>query len=534
MATVWTCEKFSQYLCGLESFTMLTDHKPLIPLMNDRDLDQVPLRCQRLLIRMMRFNAKVKHVPGKELVIADALSRSPIRHDRSDEELDQDVSAHIAAVVGTWNISVNKLCTIKRATAEDPVLSQVVQYTVEGWPKYAKDVPFELRAYHEARNHLSVSEGLLIYDSRIAIPETLRMEMLNRIHDGHMGVTKSRERARSCIWWPGISEDVRQKVEKCGFCQEHRPAQTREPLISTKMPERPWERVAADLCMLKNRNYLVVSDYFSRFIEVAYLGLNTKSLPVIAKIKAIFARWGIPLEVVTDNGPQFDSSDFENFATEYGFDHITSSPTYAQSNGAAESAVKIAKKLLQQEDPYRAFLAYRNTPIAATGRSPAELLVGRQLRTTLPVLPLQASHELSLYRQARAQDSATKSASAQYYNARFGCKPLPALTPGESVRVKTDNEKCWSTPAKVVKKCDEPRSYIIETEAGSVLRRNRRHLQQIPPPNTPNLMLESPTPVAVQSSEAGHNITPRVETSNASVTTTRSGRIVKPVIRFTP
>ena len=196
--------------------------------------------------------------------------------------------------------------------------------------------------------------------------------MLNRIHDGHMGVTKSRERARSCIWWPGISQAVKDKVEKCGFCQTHRSAQIREPQICTKMLEQPWERVAADLCTLKNRNYLVISDYFSHYIEVAYLGLNTKSLPVIAKMKAVFARWGIPSEVVTDNGPQFDSNEFANFAIEYGFDHITSSPTYAQSNGAAESAVKIAKKLLEQDDPYRAFLAYRNTPISATGKSRTE------------------------------------------------------------------------------------------------------------------------------------------------------------------
>ncbi|MCG8431295.1 MAG: hypothetical protein MJA29_09000, partial [Candidatus Omnitrophica bacterium] len=289
LATVWTCEKFSQYLFGLETFTVLTDHKPLVPLMNDRDLDRVPLRCQRLLIRMMRYNAKFQHVRGKDLVISDALSRSPIGHDQLAVDLYEDVIAHVAAVCESWNVSVNKLRTIQQATAEDPILSQVVRHTIDGWPRYASSVPYELRAYHEARNHLSVSDGLLIYDSRIAIPETLRTEMLNRIHDGHMGVTKSRERARSCIWWPGISQQVKDKVEKCGFCQTHRPAQIREPLICTKMPEQPWERVAADLCTLKNRNYLVISDYFSRYIEVAYLGLNTKTLPVIAKMKAVFA-----------------------------------------------------------------------------------------------------------------------------------------------------------------------------------------------------------------------------------------------------
>lgn len=535
LASVWTCEKFSQYLFGLDSFTVLTDHKPLVPLMNDRDLDKVPIRCQRLLIRMMRFNANVKHVPGKELIVADALSRSPIRKAHQDEltyELNEDISAHVAAVEESWNVSVNKLDTIRRATANDPILNEVLRYTSQGWPQYAINVPLNLKAYHEARNHLSVSQGLLIYDSRIVIPNIFKKEMLDRIHDGHMGITKSRERARACIWWPGITQDVKAIVENCSFCQEHRPTQVREPLICTAMPEQPWERVAADLCSLKGRSYLVVADYFSRYIEVAYLGQSTKSLPVISKMKAIFARWGIPSEVVSDNGPQFDSNEFANFAIEYGFDHITSSPTYAQSNGAVESAVKTAKKLLEQKDPYRAFLAYRNTPIAATGKSPAELMIGRQVRTTLPVLPVKTNPELPSYRQAQAKNRVAKSNDARYYNARFGCQQLPELRPGDAVRVKTDQEKRWQTPAKVVRKCENvPRSYVVETESGTVLRRNRRHLQQLPKSATSDHEVTPSPPTGPMEPQTSG--TPKASPKQDTVVrTTSSGRVIKPVDRL--
>ncbi|XP_064644715.1 uncharacterized protein K02A2.6-like [Lineus longissimus] len=423
-----------------------------------------------------------------------------------------------------WNVSVNKLATIEQATAEDDVLSRAMRYTLNGWPD-VRAVPVEPKAFHEARNHLSVKEGLLIYDSLIAIPVTLRTEMLTRIYDGHMGIMKSRERAKSCIRWPGISQDIKTRIEHCTYCRERRPAQVKEPLICIELPDQPWERVATDLCSLKAREYLVVSDYFSRYIEIAHLRKSMTSQLVIGKLKSIFARWGIPLQLVSDNGLQFDSSEFAAFATKYGFDHIMSSPTHAQSNGEVDSAVKTAKRILEQKDPARGLLAYRYTPIATTGYSPAELLVGRKLRTTLPILPNQTNPELQAYKQARETDCATKSASERHYNTRFGCKPLPELSPGEPVRIKTDAEKRWTKPATVVKKCEiVPRSNIVETESGTTLRRNQRHLQQLPTP------VATPDPSPAETPPEPATITPNTAlTQTKTPIVRRSGRSIKPV-----
>ena len=193
LASVWACEKFSRYLCGLESFRLLTDHKPLVPLFNRQDLDKVPLRCQRLLMRMMRFKPKAEHVPGKELVVADTLSRNPLVNVTEASDSEEDVKAYVDAAMMSQPASLGKLEQIKQATLSDPQLSLVLNYTINGWPKYAKDVPEQIRQYYTVRGDLSVVNGKIIYCNRIVVPSALRSEVLDRIHDGHQGVTKSRE-----------------------------------------------------------------------------------------------------------------------------------------------------------------------------------------------------------------------------------------------------------------------------------------------------------------------------------------------------
>ena len=133
----------------------------------------------------------------------------------------------------------------------------------------------------------------------------------------------------------------------------------------------------------KKTEYLLVVDYYSRFIEVSKLTSTTAS--VITHLKSIFARHGIPQVVVSDNGPQYSAAAFSEFSKEYAFEHCTSSPKFPQANGEAERAVKTVKQLLEKNsDPYLAMLAYRSTPLE-NGYSPVEQLMGRKLRTTLPM-----------------------------------------------------------------------------------------------------------------------------------------------------
>ena len=165
----------------------------------------------------------------------------------------------------------------------------------------------------------------------------------------------------SSVRWPGVSSEIEKFVQACTVCQKTT-THNREPLISTPLPSHLWERITLDLFELKGSAYLLAFDYYSRFVEVEKLSSTTSS-SVITKLKSIFARFGIPAEVTSNNGPQFNSQDMKEFSEIYGFRHTTTHPLYPQANGLAERTVKTVKGLLEYcNDPYRALLSYRATP----------------------------------------------------------------------------------------------------------------------------------------------------------------------------
>ncbi|GAA6111759.1 uncharacterized protein K02A2.6-like [Tachysurus ichikawai] len=167
-------------------------------------------------------------------------------------------------------------------------------------------------------------------------------------------------------------------------------------------PKEPWGKDGMDLFQLNDKDYLLLMDYHSDYPEFVQL-TNTTSEQVLAKTKGIFAWHGIPMTVISDNGPQFASQSFKDFAKSYGFEHITSSPLYPQSNGLAEKGVQIVKRLLKKatetgSDPYLAILNYRASPLE-NGLSPAEMLTNRKLRTKLP--PVKHQMVRSMWNSAK-------------------------------------------------------------------------------------------------------------------------------------
>ena len=186
---------------------------------------------------------------------------------------------------------------------------------------------------------------------------------------------------------------------------------------------------------LKGKTFLLVVDYHSRWPEIRILDHLTSSA-VITRLKSIFATHGIPDIVISDNGPQFASTEFQKFTKEYGFTHTTSSPRYPQSNGEAERSVQTVKNLLKKAtDPYISLVLYRATPLQ-NGFSRSQLLMGRKLKTKLPSVPHKSPPQTTKITPLLKKEELYREKQQQHYNSRHAARPLPKLQPGDSVHIR--------------------------------------------------------------------------------------------------
>lgn len=234
MAFTWVCEHLTDYLIGL-NFHIQTDHKPLVPLFSAKDLEELPVRVHRFQMRMMRFNYTISHVPGKELTIADSLSRAPVsKTSTTDQRLQSEVTSYVHLVVGNLPQQINSYRRSKN-TRRKTLCVRASEFCKSGWPEKRK-LSAELKPYKSISDQISVVNGLLLRGNRIIIPQPLRKTMLEKLHSSHQGVTKCRERARQSVWWPGFSKQLNQTVQECPECVQAQ-SQRSQPLNPTPLPQ---------------------------------------------------------------------------------------------------------------------------------------------------------------------------------------------------------------------------------------------------------------------------------------------------------
>ena len=332
--------------------------------------------------------------------------------------------------------------------------------------------------YWSERGNISLHDGLLLRGRRIVIPPRLRADVLRRLHDGHQGITKTRANAASSVWWPGISQDITRVVRNCAMCEKYRRERI-EPMKGTEFPEWPWSRVGIDFFQHKDKHYLLAVDYFSRDLEISQVSKNVNTAQTILQLKRIFSQYGIPDILFSDNGPQFDSREFTTFSTDWQFQHITSSPRYPQSNGEVERAVQTMKTVLNKSsDEYLALLNYRDTPLHH-GYSPAQLSMGRKLRTRVPCHPDELKPETPDYDHIRRKEKEYRAKMKFDYDHRHKVVEGKELSPGD--RVWIPDLKAEGT---VIKQHESPRSVVIQTRNGQV-RRNWRTTRRVFEGNPP-------------------------------------------------
>ncbi len=470
LSVVYGLERFDQYTYG-RPVSIENDHSPLATLAK-KPLKNIPKRLQAMMMRMHRYDYTLIYKPGKYMVLPDTLSRAPLSESPETDQFNVNSVSFLP-------ISATRLEEIRSATEKDKTLQSLRDVIMSGWPEHRSLVLPEISAYYTYRDELTIQDGIILRGERVVIPMSLRSDIKNRLHAGHLGINSCLRRARELIYWPGMSSEIRQYIEACHVCCTFSDGQSQEPLIVSEVPSRPWAKVGTDIFTLQGRNYLVTVDYFSTFFEVDYLPETTSDV-VVHKLKHHFARHGVPDEVRSDGGPQYTSADFKTFAREWNFVHKISSPGNSKSNGAAEAAVKTAKRIMKKsfaakEDPYIGLLNHRNTPTEGVGTSPAQRLFGRRTKTLLPTTAEQLKPQGYSDSAIRMEEKKAKVASRYVHR-----KELQPISPGTTVMMKpvTPFAKEWREG--VVTKPLSPRTYEVQTPDGKHLRRNRRLLRPIP------------------------------------------------------
>ena len=458
LAIVYGIKRFHQYLYG-RNFIIHTDHKPLMYLFNENR--SIPAtasaRVQRWALTISGYTYQIQHRSGTKLGNADGLSRLPLPTTIKEVP----VPTETVLLMEHLDASLVTAAHIKSWTDRDIILAKVKRYTLHGWPDNTED---NLKQYKNRKDELSVENGCLLWGARVIVPPQLQKQVLEEIHQGHPGIVRMKAFARCYVWWPSLNADIEKKVQNCTACQQQRKLPPSIPIQPWEWPQKPWTRVHIDYAgPFMGKMLLVAVDSYSKWIDV-FVVSSTSTEATLDSLRKLFANNGLPEVIVSDNGTSFTSVQFKEFVTRNGIKHITTAPYHPSSNGLAERAVQTVKDGLKkmtgplQTRVSRFLFNYRTTPHTTTGATPAELLMGRRLRTHLDlVYPSKEQH----YRRQQEKQVENKGQSkkkpksflvgervmAKNFGTGTTCRWLPGkitrLEGNTMVEIELDDKRIW-------------------------------------------------------------------------------------------
>ena len=509
VAIYFAINKCSFYLVG-KNFTVKTDHKSLESIFNGKNIDAIyNARIQRLVARLAGYVFNVEFISGKRNAFADFLSRHPFfppeetadilegfevaqaktvisdyQSPTTMVELDSEINiAHLRAIKShaeTSNPDLD-LKMLSEIASKDKTYQEIISLLKQG--KNPNQLPdnHPAKLFKEQWPHLHFDPhcDLLLFHSRIVIPEAARPDILKNLHLQHLGKNYTRETARSLYFWPGMNNSIDQMIEKCSECMTLLPSQQKQPLIQT-IASRPFEKVSTDLFQIGKNFYLILADRFSGWPEVGKLK-QTESSDIINLLHQWFIQHGKPCHIRHDGGPNIDSKEFDDWCISQGIEHTTSSAYYPQSNGHAEATVKGMKYLLLKhhenwDDFQNALREWRNTK-RADGLSPAEWLYGRRQRTHAVAHPdsyKRIDDTTWSQHESRRKELAENSKHHSDQHA-YKLSPLPLNSKAMLQNPKT---KRWDSLV-TISEVRPSGSYWVTFENGARTLRNRRYLRPI-------------------------------------------------------
>ncbi len=505
LAIAWSINKCKMFLLGHSGFLVFTDHKSLVKTFNDQELRKIDNpRIMKMKEKCLMYRFVTNHIEGKKNCAPDILSRYPLkvcRSETSDEdkgdlmEREGCVTAVICGIFSETDIIAVDVHELLKVAMQDSTYNKLLtKIRNKSFCKTAALEDPELRPYFNVRDRLTICDDLIMYTyedriPRLLIPSKLRLGILRNLHAAHQGLSTAMSRARQTVYWPGIDKDLQREMGSCKHCIENAKSLTKEPLVTSPIPEYPMQQVVSDLFEHNGHWYLVYADRLTGWPELAFFPSSTKSSVILATLREFFHRWGVPEELSLDGATNLSSAEFKAFLQRWCVHKRLSAAHYPQSNGRAEAAVKSMKRLIKghtgpggsitTDEIALGLLQYRNTPIDG-GKSPAQLALGRELRDGIP-LPRNRyciSHHWKQFLRQREQQM-TISAEKQKERYDKSAKPLPEIQNGVDVVCQNPQTKKWDRGGKIVD-CLPHRQYKIKLDgSGRITLRNRRHVRSV-------------------------------------------------------
>lgn len=484
-ALIFGLKRSHFYIAG-RRFTAHVDHKPLLAIFGSKT--GIPVytanRLQRWALIVMAYDIKFEFIGTNSFGYVDVVSRLMSKCTKPDEEI------VIANIHSTPNSIEDLLCfaiqsakelpvkfeDIQTATKTCPALQKVCKYvTTDSWPQRKQQIKnMEVADYFIFRNDLKVAHDCLFRGEQLVIPKTFREHILKELHEGHPGECRMKLLAADKVFWPKLSLSIEKKVKTCEKCAKAGKAPKKVPLQLWPMPAAPWCRVHLDYAgPINGFFFLVIVDAYSKWPEV-YKTSTTTATKTVEIFDNVLARHGLCELVVTDNGPQFVSSVFENFLKNQGIKHLTTAYYSPQSNGQAERFVDLLKKGLQKaegnlDQKLREFLlTYRYTPSYNLGmKSPFELMSGRKMRTKLDLLKPNAQ-----------ASSLIKSKMKTQFDDHHGTK-WKEFNDGDEIYYQLHSTNNWKWIPGIVKSRTGMVNYTVEIFSPDVNRIVKAHANQL-------------------------------------------------------